>query len=52
MNWSGTATVQAFWQSLQPVHAAQSTKRALFVTVAVKSGSFTLDVQDLASVIV
>ena len=34
LNSSGTATVQAIWQSLQPVQAAQSTKVGFSWTVA------------------
>ena len=35
LNWSGTATVHAIWQSEQPVHAAQSMNGAFSFTVAV-----------------
>ena len=41
LNWSGTATVHAIWQSEQPVHAAQSMNGAFSLMVALKVPSFS-----------
>ena len=39
LNWSGTATVHAIWQSEHPVHAAQSMNVDFCFTFAVKRPS-------------